>query len=255
MYSAHISDLHIGDPSKPGEENLKRVIGEINRFCVPFDCVLVTGDIVHGSARKHYAEAFALLNELKVPYYLIPGNKDGTDNLIGALRTYYPFHPLSQSCDGLQYVVDGYPLRLVAVDTFKEGVMNGALDEERFLWLKNVLADNPDKKPTVVMVHQFPFESGLKTFDGGAENWYEKFRYLISDHKDTVRLVACGHLHNPVSGNIDGVPVIAAPSTNWRAKYDFVPAENIVAEVRPLGFYVHRWDAGQLTSYLVPVAG
>lgn len=145
MYIAHISDLHIGDPSKPGEENLKRVIGEINRFCVPFDCVLVTGDIVHGSARKHYAEAFAFLNELKVPYYLIPGNKDGTDNLIGALRTYYPFHPLPQSCDGLQYVVDGYPLRLVAVDTFKEGVMNGALDEERFLWLKNVLADNPDK--------------------------------------------------------------------------------------------------------------
>lgn len=91
MYIAHISDLHIGAPSKPGEENLKRVIGEINRFCVPFDCVLVTGDIVHGSARKHYAEAFALLNELKVPYYLIPGNKDGTDNLIGALRTYYPF--------------------------------------------------------------------------------------------------------------------------------------------------------------------
>ena len=36
MYIAHISDLHIGDPSKPGEENLKRVIGEINRFCARF---------------------------------------------------------------------------------------------------------------------------------------------------------------------------------------------------------------------------
>ena len=26
MYIAHISDLHIGDPSKPGEENLKRCL-------------------------------------------------------------------------------------------------------------------------------------------------------------------------------------------------------------------------------------
>ncbi len=80
----------------------------------------------------------------------------------------------------------------------------------------------------------------------------KKFRYTVSDHKDTVKLVVCGHLHNPVSGNIDGVPVVTAPSTNWRAKYDIVPVENIVAEDKPLGFYVYRYEAGLLTSYLVP---
>lgn len=254
MYIAHISDLHIGDPAKPGLDNLQKVITEINRFCVPFDCVIVTGDIVHGNVRKHYVEAFDALNGLKVPYFVIPGNKDGTENLIRALREFYPFHPLPQACDGLQYVVDDYPLRLIAVDTYREGVMNGELSEERLQWLKDRLADNPEKKPVLIMVHQFPFETGLRSFDSSIENWYEKFRYTVSDYRDTVKLVACGHLHNPVSGSAGGVPVITAPSTNWRAKYDFVPVDNIVAEVKPLGFYIHRFEAGQLTSYLVPVA-
>jgi len=252
MYFAHISDLHIGDNTKPGAENLKKVVAAINNFCMPPDCVLVTGDIAQG-ARRHYQEALELLNGLKVPYFIIPGNKDGTENLIEALREYYPFHPRPQACDGLQYVVDDYPLRLIAVDTYSENVMNGRLDENRLNWLKERLADNPENKPVVVMVHQFPFESGLKSFDRSGENWYEKFRYVISDYRDTVKLVACGHLHNPVSGNIDGVPVITAPSTNWRAKYDFTAVENIVAEERPLGFYVYRFEAGQLYAYLVPV--
>ena len=62
MYIAHISDLHIGDPSKPGEENLKRVIGEINRFCVPFDCVLVTGDIGHHEGIDAVARGLAVID-------------------------------------------------------------------------------------------------------------------------------------------------------------------------------------------------
>lgn len=252
MYFAHISDLHIGDPTKKGSENLRRVVFEINRFCVPFEFVAVTGDIAQG-ADKYYKEALEILNGLKVPYYVIPGNKDGTEKLITALREVYPLHPLPQICDGLQYVVDDYELRLVAVDTYREGAMNGDLSEERLQWLKDKLEDNPNKKPVVVMVHQFPFKTALHTFDRGDENWYEKFRYTISDYKDTVKLVVCGHLHNPVSGNIDGVPVVTAPSTNWRAKYDFVPVENIVAENKPLGFYAYRFEGGQLTSYLVPV--
>ncbi len=251
MYFAHISDLHIGDPNKKGSENLRRIVAEINQFCAPLEFVLVTGDIAQG-AGKHYTEALEILNGLKVPYYVIPGNKDGTEKLIVALRDTYPFHPLPQVCDGLQYVVDDYELRLIAVDTYKEGVMNGELSEERLQWLKDKLMDNPGKKPVVIMVHQFPFQTGLHTFDRMGGSWYEKFRYTVSDHKDTVKLVVCGHLHNPVSGNIDGVPVVTAPSTNWRAKYDIVPVENIVAEDKPLGFYVYRYEAGLLTSYLVP---
>ena len=103
------------------------------------------------------------------------------------------------------------------------------------------------------MIHQFPLKTGLQTFDRGSENWYEKFRYTLGDYKETIKLVACGHLHNPISGNIDGIPVITAPSTNWRAKYDFIPTENIVAETKPLGFYTYRYEAGQLTAYLISV--
>ncbi len=96
---------------------------------------------------------------------LFPAIKDGTEKLIVALRDTYPFHPLPQVCDGLQYVVDDYELRLIAVDTYKEGVMNGELSEERLQWLKEKLMDNPGKKPVVIMVHQFPFPDRAAYFD------------------------------------------------------------------------------------------
>ncbi len=51
MYFAHISDLHIGDPSKKGSENLRRIVAEINRFCAPLEFVLVTGDIAQGAGK------------------------------------------------------------------------------------------------------------------------------------------------------------------------------------------------------------
>ena len=252
MFFAHISDLHIGDPTKDGIAHLEKVINQINAFPCQAEFVLVTGDVVHGKAEKDYQTAFSLLNELKAPYFVITGNKDGTENLIKAINKYYPQHPQPQANLGLQYVVDDFALRIIAVDTYAEGKCNGELSAERLLWLEKVLEDNPQHKPCIVMVHQFPFQSGLKSFDKVSAVWYGSFRKLIEKYQQDVKLVACGHLHNPVSGQIASVPVVVAPSTNWLAKYDFEKVDNIVADVRPVGFYLYQWENQNLIQYLVP---
>ena len=74
---------------------------------------------------------------------------------------------------------------------------------------------------------------------------------IVSQYESSIKLVACGHLHNPVSGNIDSVPIVVAPSVNWRAKYDFTPVQDIVADKTSLGFYVHQIDKNQVISCLV----
>lgn len=251
MFVAHISDLHIGDTTKNGTQNLQKMVEVLNNFEVDFDCVIVTGDIVHGNSKQDYKIAFELLNQLKYPYFVITGNKDGTQNLRNALELYRPLHPKGNDEIGLQYEVNDFLGKILALDTYKQGVMNGEMSAEKLAWLEQKLKENNAQKPVMILVHQFPFDWRSHTFDNRKPSWYEDFKRIVSKYKTSVKLVACGHLHNPVTGNIDGVPVIVAPSVNWRAKYDFKKVDDIVADKKSLGFYVHQIDDENVVSCLV----
>lgn len=254
MFVAHISDLHIGDRTKNGTQNLQKMVDVLNHFNLDFDCVIVTGDIVHGSSKQDYKVAFELLNQLKYPYFVITGNKDGTQNLQEALELYCPGHSRGEDGLGLQYEVDDFAVKILALDTYQTGVMNGELSVKKLAWLEQKLKKNTEQnepKPVMILVHQFPFDWRSHTFDNKRPSWYEDFKMIVSQYESSIKLVACGHLHNPVSGNIDGVPVVVAPSVNWRAKYDFTPVQDIVADKTSLGFYVHQIDKNQVISCLV----
>lgn len=70
---AVISDLHIG--SSNGKENLSLVINDINlRNDIQF--IIATGDITERGMNEELDEAKNLLDQLNVPYYIIPGNHD-----------------------------------------------------------------------------------------------------------------------------------------------------------------------------------
>ena len=251
MFVAHISDLHIGDATKNGTQNLQKMIETLNNFDVSFDCVVVTGDIVHGPAKQDYKIAFELLNKLKYSYFVIVGNKDGTPHLVKALEAYRPQHPRGDDILGLQYEVNDFGVKILALDTYKQGVMNGEMSAAKLAWLEQKLQAHDGKKPVMILVHQFPFDWNSHSFDNRRPSWYEEFNRIVKKYQDKVSLVACGHLHNPVSGNIDGVLVVVAPSVNWRAKYDFKKVENIVADKKSLGFYVHQIDKEKVISCLV----
>lgn len=253
MYIAHISDLHIGDEDKPGLGNLNKVIRCINSLDVKVDAVLVTGDLIQLRHKKHYKACFEELNKLKIPYYTIVGNHDKSSDLIEALDEFYPNHPKSESVEYLQYTVDDYPVRIIALDTFADGHPNGLLSKEKLDWLEDKLQNNPQNKPVLVMIHQFTMKTKLTFFDSYLEPWFDEFNKIIAKYKDSVKLVACGHLHNSLIANIDGVPIISTFSTNWQAYLDFTPREYVVANKLPVGFYLHRFDDGKLMSYVVAI--
>jgi predicted MPP superfamily phosphohydrolase len=72
---AFISDTHIGSPNGGAEEDLRRTVADINQM-EGIDFVVITGDITELGTDAEIKLAKQILDELKVPYYIIPGNHD-----------------------------------------------------------------------------------------------------------------------------------------------------------------------------------
>ena len=102
---------------------------------------LLTGDLVDYGRDDEYALLATLLKPLTMPIYLIPGNHDERE----ALRRAFPEHTyLRQWAPFVQYAIDDYPVRVVALDTLIPGQGSGRLCDERLQWLDNTLAEKPD---------------------------------------------------------------------------------------------------------------
>src|SRR5688500_6288942 len=97
-----------------------------------------------------------------MPVYLIPGNHDSREQM----RASFPDHRyLAQSPQFIQYAIEDYPVRLLALDTVIPKKSGGELCEERLDWLEAKLREAPDR-PTLVMMHHAPFATGLSYMDG-----------------------------------------------------------------------------------------
>lgn len=249
-----ISDLHYPYQGEKGIEKIEKIISHMKKQNIKPDILLVSGDLIN-QGFNDYRPVFELLDKLEAPYFCITGNHDGSQNLMSALKKYVPAHPLSEHADKLDYVVDSYPLRIIALDSYKENLPGGELTSEQLSWLEQKLADNPRQKPIVVMVHQFTINAGLNFFDVKTRQpWCDKFNEIIAAHCETVKLVACGHLHNSLISNISGVPVISCFSANWQARLDFEPVLNMQELDRPVGYYIHCWNGGDIVSYAIALA-
>lgn len=251
MYIFHISDLHF-DNSDKAVWRLRRLIDNIRKQDVSPDMLLITGDITHQSDYASYGIVFEELKKLETPIFCITGNNDSSAGIIKALREYLPKHPRPDMPNALQYVADEYPFRIIALDSFAPSVLSGNMDEERLTWLKNKLEDNPDKKPVLVMVHQFTPENALHR---GHAPWFDSFNKLIAEHNDTVRLVVSGHLHASLSAELSGVRFISCFSANWNSILDFRNHGNQIRDDSlPAGYLIHNYNDGNFVSYSVIIA-
>src|SRR5215204_3122497 len=72
---AFISDTHIGAANGGAEEDLRRTVADINSM-TDIAFVVLTGDITELGTDAELRIAKQILDSLKVPYYIIPGNHD-----------------------------------------------------------------------------------------------------------------------------------------------------------------------------------
>lgn len=195
MLIAQISDTHItAKASDDAEgaaraENLSRCVEDINRQGA--DVVIHTGDSVHHGAAEDYEYLRDILGGLEAPLMLIPGNRDRRD----VLRDVFDGHPHLPADGGfLHYVVEDYPVRLVALDSVEAGERKGVFCAARLAWLDETLGSAPGR-PTLLFMHHPPFDIEPHYIGGyRRQRDADDLAVVIARHPQVIR-VLCGHVH------------------------------------------------------------
>jgi len=226
---------------------LERAIGELNALKPRPDVIVVTGDLTDHGGEDEYAKLHAILAAAAMPVYVIPGNHDSRDNLRAAFADsgYLPR-------DGfLQYAVEDYPLRIVALDTNVPGHHHGELCGERLKWLDRTLSGAPTR-PTLVMMHHPPFPTGIEHMDIHALHDPREFAEIVRRHPQVER-VLCGHLHRAIHHRFAGTIAGTCPSTAHQLVLDIAPGAPAEFTFEPPGYQLHHWrdDVGLVSHTAV----
>jgi Icc protein len=241
-----ISDLHIKAPGRLSYRKvdcagmLARCVAEILRLPQQPDCVIATGDLADFGRADEYAHVRRLLAPLPMPVYLLPGNHDER----GALRAAFPDHPyLRQWLPFVQYAIDDWPVRIVALDTVIPGQGGGELCAQRLAWLEHTLAEQP-RKPTLVVMHHPPFPTLIGHMDKqGLLRGSDELARVIARHPQVER-VLCGHVHRPIQVRFAGTLASICPSPAHQVALDLAPEANSAFKMEPPGFQLHAWTKG-----------
>lgn len=227
---------------------LARAVTTLNALAPRPDITVVTGDLVDHGAPAEYDHLRELLAPLAMPVYVIPGNHDAREPLRAAFRGdgYLPAEGY------LQYVIEEYPLRLVALDTLIPGSHAGLLCDERLAWLDAVLAAEP-RRPTAILMHHPPFATGVTYMDGcGLEN-AAGFAEIVARHPQIERIL-CGHLHRAIDRRFAGTVAGTAPSTAHQLRLNLLPGARVSFTFEPPGYQLHFWQEEEgLVTHTAPI--
>ena len=145
MLIAQITDLHVRPrglaANRVVESNMmtERAIDSVIALRPRPDVVLITGDLVDRGLVEEYEQLKIMLRRLDIPAFLIPGNHDSRENLRRVLADY---PGVTEDPEFVQFVVDDYPVRLIALDTLVPVKGEGALCARRLNFLDRALARN-----------------------------------------------------------------------------------------------------------------
>jgi 3',5'-cyclic AMP phosphodiesterase CpdA len=253
MLIAQITDVHLGfEPGNPDELNRRRLDSALRTLSemVPRpDLLLATGDLADtGDDADSYARLKEAVAGLPFPVYYALGNHDGREAFSAA------FPDLAMPDGFLQYAIEDRDLRILVLDTLEEGRHGGAFCETRAAWLRERLAEAPER-PTLLVLHHPPIESGHSwmTENPDAE-WVRRLEAIVAAQANIVAIVA-GHLHRPVVTSWAGTTLVACPSTAPQVALDFQPIDPERPDDRPMivadppWFAIHHWDGTRLVTH------
>jgi 3',5'-cyclic-AMP phosphodiesterase len=243
MLFAQITDIHITmeDPSpfanRCPQKQLQKIIAYLNALTHPPLFVFITGDCVHNGKEEEYGILRECLSQLRMPYYIIPGNHDSRS----LLRRFFPeIAKLSNDDIFIQFSIEDYPVRLIGIDSVKEKAVEGELCEARLRWLDSVLGKDP-KKPTILFMHHPPILSGIDVLDKYAYQNIEKLGKVLKNHPQ-VKHIFCGHAHRAMQSLWEGIVVSVVGSTVMQFSPDFGPDPKLEWSQEPGAFALHWWQ-------------
>ncbi len=238
MIIAQISDTHIAADTPDADQRMRDFAltgADRNALDPAPDAIVHTGDIVHNGRPDEYAQAAAVLAQARAPVYVVAGNKDDRANLrVGFSSCGY----LAGDGDFIDYAIEDYPVRLIALDTLSSGSNKGDFCPERVRRLIDLI-DAETTKPIAVFTHHPPFEVMVGPDRLHFETPEKMFRLRRAlQRSGRVVAVFSGHVHRAAAGHIGNIPATAMPCIATTRRYGEYPPE---MTMRPV-YQVHRFD-------------
>jgi 3',5'-cyclic-AMP phosphodiesterase len=255
MIIAQISDTHImpkgkhwkGLPETKVDERLKLIVNHLNQLNPKPDVIIHTGDTVDDCGIEGYEHLKEILEPLNMPYYLIPGNHDDRE----AMRLSFQHTRYMPQEGFIQYVIDDFPIRLIALDTIVPEKPHGIICEQRMNWLIKTLEANT-QKPTLIFMHHPLIETGQKLLDKVKCYAPDGFEKLIERSSNIVGILS-GHYHKSCASLFGRTLCFVGPSSAPVHYFEKASDEEtkVIELVRP-SFVLHKWlDGKRLVSETV----
>lgn len=250
MLIAQITDTHLTQRGQLAHNTvdtlprLKSVITSLHSMSMKPDVILLTGDIADNMHPDAYAELAKLRSEFPAPVFLIPGNhdnrtlmRDAFDDLLGTGE------------DFIHYVVDDYPVRLIALDTLMPNFHKGELCQDRLSWLEAELAKAPTR-PTLLFMHHPPFRHYINEMDEHGLDGSEQFAEIV-ERNPQIKRILCGHVHRSIHTIVGNVLCSVAPSVGFNQALGLGPdGQKGFHPGRPK-YLLHIWNDTEFVTHMV----
>lgn len=255
MLIAHLSDLHIRPHGVlyqglvDSNAMCEQAIDHLNALWPRPDVVIITGDVVDEGQPAEYEKARALLNRIEQPLLMIPGNHDDR----GLFRANFCRDMPGADDAPVHFIAAGHgPMRIIGLDVTVPGEHHGDIDDAAHNWLEAALAQEPER-PTLIMLHQPPFLSGIPYIDTYACLNGHRLAQLVAQFPAVERVV-CGHIHRSMQLRFGGTVLCTAPSTTTAIALALDPHAEEASWLEPPALLLHHWkpDTGLITHW-VPI--
>ena len=176
----------------------------------------MTGDLATSGLEEELGLCKATLDKLNIPYYVLPGNHDISDEHPGAFEKVFPGRT--------RYTLDAGGYRLL----FDRGDNPKAADDGPSpfeTWLESEVSKTPEDTPLILFTHH-PYGKGV--------------RYSVAGRKGVVKIlkqrrllaVLSGHFHGNTTVVEDGILFKTIPClTGTRGNHDGTTAKGAVLYV------------------------
>lgn len=235
---AQISDTHVrADDGGAAAAQLKRAMGQAQQYRA--DVILLTGDLVNDERADEYGALADAIANPPAPLFLMPGNHDSREQI----RAHFGAHSYLPREGPLSFTIEGFPVRIIAVDDIVPGETHGLVRADGADWLDDRLHE-AKAKPTIVALHHPPFLTHDLLFDRIGLLDAGLFASVIARHRQVARII-CGHHHRTAIGQCAHAPVIVAPSSSWTYGLAMDEGQQIAPRTgEQPGWMLHAWTPG-----------
>lgn len=171
------------------------------------DRLLISGDLSELGDPASYRRLREALQDLDLPINAIPGNHDLRHNL----QQYFVGNQ-----DHLHTHIETAHWDLILLDSLLAGHAEGHLGDDQMAWLGACLQRSGDR-PKIVFVHHHPLPIGDQWLDCmGLTN--ADALWTVLANAEGVKALVCGHIHQLVETQHQGIRMLSTPSTCSQAR-------------------------------------